>query len=50
MALQLHPRFSRFHTAVEAKVGYPVSGLRALELMMFLGGRGAAGRDDPSEQ
>jgi len=47
IALLSHPRFSRFHTAVQAKLGYQVSGLRALELMMFLAARDAAGRDDP---
>ena len=36
LALTNHPRFPAFHSSVIAKVGYPVSSLRALELMMFL--------------
>jgi hypothetical protein len=34
--LQKDPRFDRFHESVNAKVGYDVSSLRALELVMFL--------------
>jgi len=34
--LTTHPRFPEFQSSVNSKVGYPVSGLRALELMMFL--------------
>lgn len=45
MALMSDPRFPRFHASVNAKVGYPVSGPRALELMMFLATRPADGRD-----
>lgn len=33
---QKDPRFAAFHTSVNTKVGYPVSALRALELVMFL--------------
>lgn len=36
LALTNHPRFPAFHSSVNAKVGYPVSSMRALELMMFL--------------
>lgn len=36
MALMSHPQFPDFHASVNTKVGYPVSGVRALELMMFL--------------
>lgn len=32
---QKDPRFLGFHKTVSAKLGYPVSGLRALELVMF---------------
>lgn len=46
IALLSHPRFPKFHASVNAKVGYPVSGLRALELMMFLATQPADGRDD----
>lgn len=35
-ALAADPRCAAFHAAVNAKVGYAVSRLRALELMMFL--------------
>jgi hypothetical protein len=38
-ALMSHPRLPQFHASVNAKIGYPVSGLRALELMMFLATR-----------
>jgi hypothetical protein len=41
-ALMSDARFPAFHASVNAKVGYPVTGLRALELMMFL----AAPRED----
>lgn len=34
--LKQDPRFENFHRSVIAKVGYPISGLRALELIMFL--------------
>lgn len=34
--LQSHPRFDSFHRSVNAKVGYEVTKLRALELVMFL--------------
>jgi hypothetical protein len=34
--LQNDPRFDTFHESVNAKVGYDVSSLRALELVMFL--------------
>ena len=34
--LQSHSRFARFHDSVNAKVGYEVSKLHALELVMFL--------------
>ena len=44
MALMTHPQFPRFHASVNAKVGYPVTGPRALELMMFLATRPAHGR------
>lgn len=43
VALMSHPRFPGFHANVNAKVGYPVSGVRALELMMFLATRPADG-------
>jgi hypothetical protein len=36
MVLMSDTRFPAFHAAVNVKVGYPVTGLRALELMMFL--------------
>jgi len=39
MALMADARFPAFHAAVNAKVGYPVTGPRALELMMFLAAR-----------
>lgn len=39
MSLTGDVRFPAFHAAVNAKVGYPVSGPRALELMMFLAAR-----------
>lgn len=34
--LAQRPEFSRFHASMNEKVGYPVSPLRALELVMFL--------------
>ncbi len=34
--LRQDPRFPAFHTSVNAKLGYAVSALRALELVMFL--------------
>lgn len=37
--LMSHPRFADFHASVNTKIGYPVSGLRALELIMFLAAR-----------
>lgn len=39
VALMADSRFPAFHAAVNAKVGYPVTGPRALELMMFLAAR-----------
>lgn len=38
-ALMADSRFPAFHASVNAKVGYPVTGPRALELMMFLAAR-----------
>jgi len=35
-ALMNHPSFTEFHNTIEEKLGYSVSGLRALELAMFL--------------
>jgi hypothetical protein len=49
LALASHVRFASFHAAVNAKVGYPVSALRALELMMFLAARDGDGRKPESE-
>lgn len=43
-ALTSDTRFPAFHAFVEARLGYPVSALRALELMMFL----ATGTPDPT--
>ncbi|WP_202949473.1 hypothetical protein [Paraburkholderia hospita] len=45
-------RFDSFHAAVCSKVGYPVSGLRALELVMFLNApdRRRNGRADGAEE
>ena len=34
--LAQRPEFARFHASMNEKVGYPVSPLRALELVMFL--------------
>lgn len=45
MALMAHPRFPQFLGNVNTKVGYPVSGPRALELMMFLATRPADGSE-----
>ena len=36
LALEQHPRFPEFHASVNSKLKYEVSGLRALELIMFL--------------
>ncbi len=43
---QLHtdPRFPEFHRSVNEKLGYPVSTLRAIELIMFLNAPPVAGR------
>jgi hypothetical protein len=44
MALMSHSHFPQFHASVNAKVGYSVSGPRALELMMFLATRPVDGQ------
>lgn len=36
LALEQHPKFPEFHASVNSKLEYEVSGLRALELIMFL--------------
>lgn len=41
-ALQADPQFPAFHRKVEKQLGYSVSGIRALELVMFLNGESSA--------
>ena len=36
LALEHHPKFPEFHASVNSKLKYEVSGLRALELIMFI--------------
>lgn len=40
--LKQDSRFPAFHSSINQKVGYEVSALRALELVMFIGARAAA--------